>query len=230
MVDYIKNHRLALLLVGTVFLTILRVAIPFYSGYFGSLLYLILLCTEGIRYILIVSCAIVILTSKLNRKSKLLISIPLAFLILITFIPTGLYMTGGALASIYQSNPTQFRNDARAVLDEYEPMTCFSNQVQRTPCNEPIPRNKLPASLLSANIGDVLVLDDYVFLEKFGLLGLFRGFVVFREGADVWINEKSVALLDGCNYCLRIRVIDGLYWYHAVPTEEERSTFTFPLK
>jgi hypothetical protein len=42
-------------------------------------------------------------------------------------------------------------------------------------------------------MGDVLVLDDYVFLEKFGLLGLFRGFVVFEKGSDVWISEKSIS-------------------------------------
>ena len=48
MIDYIKNHRLTLLLAGIALLTILRIAIPFHSGYSGSLLYIILFCTEGI--------------------------------------------------------------------------------------------------------------------------------------------------------------------------------------
>jgi len=42
MMDYIKNHRLALSLAGIALLTILRIAIPFHSGYSGSLLCLIL--------------------------------------------------------------------------------------------------------------------------------------------------------------------------------------------
>ena len=42
MMDYIKNHRLVLLLAGIALLTILRIAIPFYRGYYGSLLYIIL--------------------------------------------------------------------------------------------------------------------------------------------------------------------------------------------
>ena len=127
MVDYSKKHRLAVWLAGATLLTIVRIDVPFYSGYSGNFLYLILLCTEGIRYIFLAGCAIVIITSKLNPKSKLPISIPPIFLILITIIPTGLYRTAGALAAMHKANALEFRNGARVVLEQYDPLTCFSN-------------------------------------------------------------------------------------------------------
>jgi hypothetical protein len=171
------------------------------------------------------------MASGLNRRSKVRVSVAIVLLIAVGLVPTGHFMTLGALLSIHNANPEQIRNDTRILLNEYEAKTYFSYEKnQRFFFSEPIPKNKLPPSLQNETINDVLVLDDYVFLEKFGLRGLFRGFIVFREGSDIWKNEKSITLLDGCGYCWKVRVIDGLYWYHAVPIEEEVATVAFPLK
>jgi hypothetical protein len=231
MAAYINKHKVTLLIVGIVLLTILRIAIPFQSGYSGNFYDLLLFCTEGIRYIFIVGFAIVIIASQLNRKRKIFVSLAVVFLFFIGLIPTGHFMTLGALFSIHNANPEQFRNSAREVLEEYEPNTLFSDIPQRgIDRYDQLPRNRMPPSMLRANVGDALVLDEYIFIEKFGLNGLFRGFIVFREGSDIWKNEKSFTLLENCSYCWKIRVIDGLYWYHAVPIEEEVATVAFPLK
>ena len=231
MADYIKNHKVGLLLTGIVLLTILRFAIAFASGYFGRFYFLSLLSTEIVRYIFIIVCALVITVSKLDRKQKIFVSVSGLFLIAIGLIPTGHFMTLGALLSMQNANPEQIRNDARLLIDEYESKTLFSDyRNQRYPFNNPIPKNQLPLSLQNKNFGEVLVLDDYVFIEKFGATALFRGFIVFRERADIWKNEKAVIRLDDCGSCWKIRVIDGLYWYHDVPRDEEVPTFVLPLK
>jgi hypothetical protein len=231
MADYIKNHRFGLLLTGIALLTIVRIAIPFSSGYFGTFAYLSLLCIEAVRYIFVLTCAVVIIFSKLELKRKILASITGVFLIALGLVPTGHFMTLGALLSIRNANPEQIRNDARLLMDKYEPKTLFSDdRNQRYPFNNPIPRNQLPLSLQNETLNDVLVLEDYVFIEKFGVTALLRGFIVFREGADIWENGKGVILLDGCSYCWKIRIIDGLYWYHDVPRDEEIPTFVLPLK
>ena len=228
---YIKNHLLALLLAGIAILTIFRIAIAFSSGYFGQFYDIFLICTDGIRYIFLVICAIVIIISMMNRKSKVLASASLIFLIAVGLISTGHFMTLGALLSIQNANPEQIRKDARLLMDKYQPQTIFSdNRNQRYPFNDPIPKSELPLSLQNENFNDVLVLDDYVFIEKFGVTALFRGFIVFREGADIWDAEKTITRLDGCSYCWKIRVLDDLYWYHDVPREEEVATFVLPLK
>lgn len=231
MLVYIKNHKFAFLLPGIVLLTILRIAIPFRSGYTGNFLDIFLPCTEGLRYILIVSCAILVIAPKIIRGHKVLVTLVVVLSIAMGLIPTGHFMTLGALLSIQNANPTQIRDDARQLLDEYQAETLFSDDKnQRYPFNNPTPKNELPLSLQNENINDVLVLSDYVFLEKFGATALLRGFIVFREGSDIWKNEKAITLLDGCSYCWKIRVIDGLYWYHDVPSQEEIATFVFPLK
>lgn len=228
----IKTHGVTLLLVGIILFTFIKVVLSFYSGYSG-IPYdtFVFLCTEPIRYTLIVICVLAIAVSALSRNLKIRAFVTVATLLIIGLPPTGHFMTLGALLSIHFADPEQVRNDTRVLLDEYQPETYFSDEKnQRFFFSEPIPRNRLPTSLHNGNINDVLVLDDYAFLEKFGIRGLFRGFVVFREGSDIWKDEKAVTLLDGCSYCWRIRIIDGLYWYHAVPTEEEVATVAFPLK
>jgi hypothetical protein len=231
MADYIKNHRFGLLLIGIALLTILKITIAFSSGYFGRFYILSPLCTETVRYIFVITCAIVIIAAKVDRKRKILVSSVGVFLIAIGLIPTGHFMTLGALLSIQNANPEQIRHDARLLIDEYEPETLFSNfPNHRYPFNNPVPKNQLPLSLQNENLNDVLVLEDYVFIEKFGVTALLRGFIVFREGADIWEDENKITRLDGCSYCWRIRVIDGLYWYHDIPREEEIPTFVLPLK
>ena len=225
--------RVALLFVGVVVFTVTRIGSAFYRGYSAvSYDVLFLLCTEPIRYILIIIFVIIIIIAKdLSKNHKVSAFVTLTFLIIIGLVPTGHFLTLGALLSIHNANPQQIRNDARVLMNEYEAKTYFSDvKNQRFFMSEPIPKNKLPLSLQNENINDILVLDNYVFLEKFGVRGLFRGFIVFREGSDIWKNEKSITLLEDCNYCWKIRVIDGLYWYHAVPIEEEVATVAFPLK
>jgi hypothetical protein len=228
MIAYIKNHWLALLLIGIVVLTILRIEMPLYGGYTGTL-YLSLFCTEGIRYIFIIICAIAIPISGLNRKRKVLTSLAVVLLIAVGLIPTGHFMTLGALLSLQNANPEQIRDDARILINQFESPTHFTNDTnQRILFNEFVPKDRLPLSLQNEVLNDILVLKDAVFIEKFGLSGQFRGFVVFREGSDIWKDEKPIALLDGCPNCWKMRIIDGLYWYHAVPTEEEIPTvFSF---
>jgi len=231
--NYIKNNKVVLLLIGVVVFTFIRIAAAFYSGY-SAISYDVLsfLSTEPVRYLLIITCSIIIVIAKdLSRNRKVSAFVALTFLLLIGLVPTGHFLTLGALFSIHNANPQQIRNDARVLMDKYEAKTYFSDEKnQRFFINDPIPKNKLPLSLQNANIKDVLVLDDYVFIEKFGMRGLFRGFIVFREGSDIWKNEKDIVLLNGCSYCWKIRVIDGLYWYHAVPTKDEVATVAFPLK
>jgi hypothetical protein len=230
-VDYIKNHKVGFLLIGIALLTILRITIAFSSGYFGRFYILSPLCTETFRYIFIIISVVVLVASKLDQKQKTLLLIAEVFLIAIGLIPTGHFMTLGALFSIQNTDPEQIRNDARLLLDEYEPETLFSDyKNQRPPFDNPTPKNELPPTLQNDNFGEVLVLEDYVFIEKFGATALLRGFIVFREGADIWKNEEEITLLAGCSYCWKVRIIDGLYWYHDVPRDEEIPTFVLPLK
>jgi hypothetical protein len=60
----------------------------------------------------------------------------------------------------------------------------------------------------------VLILDNAVLIEKFGLGGRFRGFVVFPEGKDLWKDAPNAYLQSGCKDCWKIRITEGLYWYH----------------
>jgi hypothetical protein len=232
MSGFIKNNKFALLLIGISLLTISRISTAFNGGYSGNLSAIFdLLCREPIRYTLLASLGIFIFTSPSNRKHKVLLSLALVFLLSIGLIPTGHFMTLGALRSIHDANPIQVRDDARILINELEPPVHFTNYTnQRILFNEFIPKNKLPLSLQNENFNDVLVVEDKVFIEKQGICCLFRGFIVFKEGSDVWKNEGPVKLLDGCSYCWRIRIVDGLYWYHAVPTEEEINTVFHPLK
>jgi hypothetical protein len=134
-------------------------------------------------------------------------------------IPDGPFETIGGLLSIYGANPEQVRDDTRRLADEYPPMTCIGYENQRYPCDAPITRDKLPASIRDVHVGNVLILDRYILIEKSGLEGTFRGFVVFREGADLWKNEKAITFKNGCTDCSKIRITDGLYWYHADPLD-----------
>ena len=229
--DYIKNHKVGFLLTGIVLFTMLRIAIAFSSGYFGRFYIFAPLCAETFRYIFIIMAVVVLVASRLDRKQKTILFVVGVLFTAISLIPTGHFMTLGALLSIQNAGPEQVRTDARLLLDDHEPKTLFSDiTIQRHPFENPIPKNKLPVSLQDDKFGEILVLEDYVFIEKFGATALLRGFIVFREGADVWQNEQEITLLAGCSYCWKIRIIDGLYWYHDVPRDEEIPTFVLPLK
>ncbi len=231
--NYIKNHKVALLIAGIIVFSIVKFAAEFYSGYLAVPFWVMaLFFAEPIRYILIAICIIVVITIKeLNKKRKAFIFIALALLLVIGLIPDGHFITLGALLSIRNANPVEIRDDARLLLDEYPAETLFSNnENQRYPFNNPIPKSKLPQSLQKEKINDVLVMSNYIFLEKFGATGLFRGFIIFREGEDVWTNDKDVMLIEGCSYCWKIRIIDGFYWYYGNPIDEDVTSFRQPLK
>lgn len=228
--NYIKNHKVVLLIAGIIIFSIIKFVAGFYGGYSAIPYYVMsFLSTEPIRYLLIVICVIVVITSReLNKKRKVLIFIALAILLVIGLIPDGHFVTLGALHSIDDANPEQFRDDARTLFDEYGSNTKFSDSPQRVINQYALfPRSKLPPSIIRAKIGDVFILEKYILIEKFGLGGSFRGFIVFREGADIWKSDRPVTLLEGCSYCWKIRIVDGLYWYHAAPVEEENARLDF---
>jgi hypothetical protein len=232
MVKYIQDFRVPGLLVGIITLSIIKIMSEFYSGYFAVPFWVMaLFSTEPIRYILIAICVIAVITTKqLVKKRKALILVALALVVVIGLIPDGHFITLGALRSIHNANPEQFRDDAREMLNEYEPDTLFSDSPRRNLDQVQVQRNKIPPSILRANIGAVFILKKYILIEKFGLGGSFRGFIVFREGEDIWKTDDSVTRLEGCSYCWKIRITDGLYWYHAAPVKEEDARLDFLSK
>jgi hypothetical protein len=228
--NYINNHKVALLFVAIILFSIIRIATAFHSGY-SARPYdaLSIFVTEPIRYLLIVICVIVVvIAGELNRNRKALVFLALIILLIVGLIPTGHFVTLDALLSVRNANPEEFRDEARTLFIEYASNTMFSDRPQRVLNQYAVfPRSKLPLPILRANIGDVFILKRYILIEKFGLGGSFRGFIVFREGADIWKNDKPVMLLAGCSYCWKVRIIDGLYWYHAAPVEEENARLDF---
>jgi hypothetical protein len=229
MVSYIRANGRAALFIGIVALTLIRVVAAFYSGLSGCPYDVIsLLSTEPIRYILLVLAAIVVLSREVSRSRKIFALSAMALLFLIGLIPTGHYLTLGALLSMRNANAEPLRDEARRLLAEYGADTKFSDTPPRVLYQyEQFPRSDIPPSISRASIGDVFLLENYVLIEKFGLGGSFRGFIVFREGFDPWSEGQAIALLDGCSYCWRIRIIDGLYWYHAAPVDEGDARLDF---
>jgi len=229
MMAYIKKHKLLILFA----LTIFKILAHVYDGYFIAVIFfffIIFFFTEIVRYTLIIGYLVTTIRSIFKRQFHLGFTVSWIALALLGLIPGGHFQTLGAVLSIYNADPQQFRDDARILMNEYEPMTHFGYFPERPPFDKPISKDKLSSSLLKVHIGDVLVLENYVFIEKYGLSGLFRGFIVFREGSDIWKNEKSITLQNGCNTCWKIRILDGLYWYHAEPFTEDIPTFTVPLQ
>lgn len=227
--DYIKNHKVASLFAGIIGFTLIRILAAFYSGLsaapfdVGTVMF-----TEPIRYILIIACVLSADGREPVRKRKLVAVLSLASLVIIGLIPTGHYYTLGALLSIRNANPEQVRNEARTLFAKYGANTKFSDVPPRVRNQyQQFPRSHIPRPILKANIREIFVFEKYIFIEKAGLGGAFRGFIVFRDGADIWKDEKSVTRLEGCSYCWKIRIIDGLYWYHAAPVEEEDAVFDF---
>ena len=89
--NYIKNHRVALLFAGVIVFTTIRIAAAFYSGYSAAPYDVFsLLFTEPIRYILIVICVIVVvIANELKRNRKVLAVVALTLLLIIGLVPTG---------------------------------------------------------------------------------------------------------------------------------------------
>jgi len=175
-----------------------------------------------IYFILVIACIAVTILSVIRRQHKTLFTFAWLFMLVLGYVMSrtsmGHFETLGGLLSLYNAKPDRILNDARTLGKEFEPMTCFGNSHQRYPCDNPIPRDKLPSSIRNMHIQNVLILDNYVLIEKFGLGGVFRGFVIFQDGSDLWKSQKAITR-NGCAACWKIRVIDGLYWYSANPSD-----------
>ncbi len=222
MANFMKKHLLSMLLTIIAFVVIVEAILHIYYGYYSSVNVLVILfmgLLTFVRYILIVICLAVTIFSIAKHQHKVFFTLLWIFIAILGQIPKEHFETFGALFSLYNNNPNQVRDEARILIDEYTPMTCIGYQTQRFPCDNPIPRDNLPSSIRRVHIRNVLVFDDYIIIEKFGLEGVFRGFIVFRRGSDLWANEKAITRVNGCNTCWKIRIIDGLYWYHASPSD-----------
>ncbi len=220
-----QKHLLSILIAIMALLLVAEVLLRILWGYMSGDIFIFLLIdfTRVASYILITICLIVSIQAVIKRQHKLLFILSWIFLAIFGFalsrIPMGYYETLGGLLSVYNADPDQVLMESRILVDEYRPMTCFGYQPQRHPCENAISRDKLPPAIQRMHVGNVLVLEDYVLLEKFGLQGVFRGFVAFRKGSDLWANEKTITRVNGCNVCWKIRIVDGLYWYHANPSD-----------
>ncbi len=225
----IKKHPTSILLAILFFIIAMEMVMHIYYGYYssGNILFVLSMgFTAVIRYSLIIICIAVTIWSAIKRQHKMLFILSWIFLTALGQIPKWHYDNLGALLALYNANPNQVLSDTRLLADEYPPMTCFGYVNQRYPCDDPIPHDKLPASIQSSHAGNVLIMDDYILIEKFGLEGVFRGYVAFRKGFDFWENEAPFTLGD-CSHCWKIRIVDGLYWYSANPSD--RPIFISPL-
>jgi hypothetical protein len=230
MIAFIKRNPLAMLFALMALALVIELIVHVYYGYYSSGNILIILSMgilAVVRYILVLICVAVTTWSIIKHHHNLFFTFSWIFIATIGQIPKGHFDTLGALLALYNTNPNQVHNDAAGLMDKYPPMTCIGYRPQRYPCDNPVIREKLPSSIQRIHSGDVLILEDYILIEKFGLQGTFRGFVVFRNGADVWINEKPISLEGECNTCWKIRIMDGFYWYHADPSDPP--IFTSPL-
>lgn len=224
MKTFINKNQSSLLLIATTLLVAIELIFRTLWGYTSGdiLIFLAIDVIAGIRITLIIICLAVTILSIIKHQRKMFFTffwVVMTILgVMLNQIPMGYFETLGGLLSLYNAGTDQILSDARMLNDEFAPMTCFGNSPQRYPCDDPIPREKLPPSIRNMHVQNVLILDDYVLLEKFGLEGTFRGFIVFREGSDIWKNQEAITRSD-CNVCWKIRLIDGLYWYSANPLD-----------
>jgi hypothetical protein len=217
LITTIKAQPLSSLLVALTAVTLAEFLSHFCWGYsLDNWAVLFVLALGPIRYLLILVCLGWIIWSIAKRQHLLRHMLICGVLVIIGFLPKGHFYTLGGIASIYAVGPEQVRADARVLLDSYPPVTHFGYP-HRAPLNNPLPLDDLPSSLNNEFFSEVLVLDNYVAIEKAGLEGVFTGFTVFREGYDPWIDEGRIVLQKTCNACWKIRIIDGLYWFHDDP-------------
>lgn len=221
MINKIKNHPFQLLLAILAILILAEYIAYFSWGYNRSGLIYILLggnFINDIRFVLFAICTGWVIWSIIKRQYKYLFAFIWVVLLLLNSFPKEQFYPLGGVASMHAADPDKVLIDARTLLNEYEPMTHFGFP-QRPPLDKPLPLDNLPASLNIEIFSNVLVLENYVLIEKHGLGGVFRGYVAFREGFDLWENEGRISLFDTCSICWKIRIIDGLYWYNADPME-----------
>jgi len=215
------TFSILLLMISVILISlILRVMYGYTSGDF--LVYFAMDFTTGIEYVIVAFCVVVTIWSTIKRYRQMLFTLSWVSIFIISLmlnrIPLEPFEVIGSLIAVYKVDPNQLVNDTRSLAYKYPVNTCIGYPNQRYPCNDPVSRDQLPVSLQGLHVKNVLISKDYVLLEKFGMQGVFRGFVVFRKGFDLWKAENNVTLQKNCDFCWKIRIVDGLYWYHADPS------------
>lgn len=137
------------------------------------------------------------------------------------------YAVGSALLSVHQAGAKNVFFDALEIARRYPAITCIRTLPKRYPCENPLDPSVLPESIRELNPSSVIVEKEYILLEKIGLEGVYRGFIIFRDEFDPWLLEADVILQTECIDCWRIRIIDGMYWYHE--TSDFKINFLPPL-
>lgn len=220
MIKKIKENPKKILTIGLVILTLTDISLQIFYGYFSNSTFLLLfiLVIPCIRYLILLTLLILIVRLVVKyRTANIMVMIIWLLFALIGQIPKDYFHTLGSLISIYNADTNKILFDARYLLNNYESMSYFG-ALSRYPLNNPISFTKIPISIQEIHISSVLVLDNYVLIEKRGLEGVFRGFVAFREGFDIWENDNAIVFQNNCITCLKIRIAEGLYWYHADPS------------
>src|SRR5687768_16846173 len=100
MIAKIKNQNLTLPVYGVLVTTVIRMVLPFYSGYSGNGFGLVVFCTEPVRYLLLLLCAIIIGSSAVARTKKLLRFLALMLLFSFGLVHTENFTTLGIVLSI----------------------------------------------------------------------------------------------------------------------------------
>lgn len=220
---FAEKYSYSLLLLVVVSLLIIELALYILWGYTSGdiLVFLLMDFVPRIRFAFTIICLITTLWLIIKHQIKVVFTVTWILLAILGYLlnqnRSRHFETLGSLLALYNTTPAQVLSDARILADQYPPMTCIGYPNQREPCNNAISRNNIPSSIKNLHIGNVLILDNYVLIEKFGLQGVFRGFIVFREDSDLWKNEASITRND-CSDCWKIRITDGLYWYSAPPS------------
>jgi hypothetical protein len=235
MIETNTKKWMYLLLLSLGALVVADVVLGILWGYTSGsgFVFLFMFSTPALRLTLVLVC--IGLSAWLLFKNKQQLSFTVLWLLLAVVgffahrVPLGHYETVGGLLSLIGADPYQASLDARHLADEYPVMTCFGFP-QRHPCDDPVSPDQIPESIQQIHASQsLLILTDYVLIEKFGLLGVFRGYIAFREGSDPWQNEKRISRLPGCDDCWKIRIVDGFYWY-VDSDADERAIFFDGIK
>ena len=197
-----------------VFVIVLEIVLYFWDGYctWDCDSSFILLILFPIRFILIFLAFAQVIHSIIRKMHHWKYSILCILLVCISVVPKGHYVTLGKITHIYNAGPTSVLVDVRNLMNTYEPLTHFGRP-HRNPLHDPRPLNQVPKEIKNFHKGEILVLENAVLLERGDIFPSFRGFVVFREGFDPWIDDKQIVLKDFWWVGWKVRIIDDLYWY-----------------
>lgn len=218
--DTLKNKKLFQILAAVLFLMfVIKVSLLFMTGYnyFGGVVTpLVITINSAIYNVLLLIWLFSNVTLTIKHKKYYVYIFTWVMALILGQIPSYNFFTLGALYAMKAANPEQVVADAMNLAEIYPPMTCIGFPA-RFPCDNPVSYEVLPPSIKAAHPSHVLILNDYVLLEKEGLEGVFRGFVIFYRDKDVWKNGDAALLQEDCNVCWKIRIFDSLYWYYETP-------------